>query len=84
MKHNPSPTESALSTGLWTKASYINHSCAPKCARSFIGDMMLIRVINAIPKGTEIMHQYMIPDASFTYRRDLFPKTWDFSCSCRL
>ncbi|TVY62314.1 hypothetical protein LSUE1_G007932, partial [Lachnellula suecica] len=29
MKRNYSASEAALSTGLWTKASYINHSCAP-------------------------------------------------------
>jgi hypothetical protein len=84
MKRNHTPSEGALSTGLWTKASYINHSCAPNCARSFIGDMMIIRAISPIAKGTEITHQYATPDASFTFRRDLFPANWEFSCSCRL
>lgn len=84
MKLHPSPAESALSSGLWTKASYINHSCAPNCTRAFIGDMMIIRAVNPIPKGTELTQQYMTPDASFTYRRELFPASWDFTCSCRL
>jgi hypothetical protein len=76
--------ETHLTTAVWLKASYTNHSCVPNCARAFIGDFMIVRALYAIPAGTEITHQYSAPDASTLFRRKAFPSNWDFDCTCRL
>jgi hypothetical protein len=41
---------------------YINHSCNPTCARSFIGDLMIVRVARDIPAETELTFGYMNVD----------------------
>ncbi|KAH6721120.1 TPR domain-containing protein [Leptodontidium sp. MPI-SDFR-AT-0119] len=73
-----------LSTGLWIKASYINHSCLPNLTRAFIGDMMLIHANSDIPPNTELTQQYLAPEAHFLTRRKELPLHWDFACDCPL
>ncbi|KAG4430492.1 hypothetical protein IFR05_014016, partial [Cadophora sp. M221] len=77
-------TPTLLSTGLWIKASYVNHSCLPNLTRAFIGDMMLIHANSDIPPNTELTQQYLAPEAHFLTRRKEFPLHWDFSCDCPL
>jgi hypothetical protein len=45
---------------------------------------MIVRALHAIPRGTEITHQYSAPDASTLFRRKAFPSNWEFDCTCRL
>ncbi|KAL2064031.1 hypothetical protein VTL71DRAFT_4525 [Oculimacula yallundae] len=73
-----------LSTGLWIKSSYINHSCLPNLTRAFIGDMMIIHANSDIPPNTELTHQYLAPETSYLTRRKKFPLHWDFTCDCLL
>ncbi|KAF2467791.1 uncharacterized protein BDR25DRAFT_374016 [Lindgomyces ingoldianus] len=49
---------SHYSCGIWTKASYINHSCTSNAHRSFIGDMMIVRACCDLEPGTEITFLY--------------------------
>ncbi|KAH8661654.1 hypothetical protein BGZ60DRAFT_530604 [Tricladium varicosporioides] len=84
LKRNTPVSETPLTTGIWTTAAYLNHSCLPNCGRAFIGDMMIIRTLYPIPAGTELTQQYVTPDASCTYRREIFPNTWNFTCTCHL
>jgi len=79
-----SSSKGELWAGLWARASLLNHSCTPNCARSFIGDMMILRAICDIPAGTELTHQYTSPEASFSAREDIFAGNWNFKCECRL
>ncbi|KAG9228500.1 hypothetical protein BJ875DRAFT_526591 [Amylocarpus encephaloides] len=84
LKRDCPEVETHLTTATWLRASYTNHSCVPNCGRAFIGDMMIVRALHALPKGTEITHQYIAPDASTLFRRKGFPTNWGFECACRL
>ncbi|RGP80737.1 n-lysine methyltransferase smyd2 [Fusarium longipes] len=68
---------SNASTGLWIRASYINHSCIPNAKKDFIGDLLLFRAMRRIVAGEEITHAY---DESTDYemRQATFRKTWNF------
>ncbi|CEI62419.1 hypothetical protein FVEN_g4961 [Fusarium venenatum] len=74
---------SNASTGLWVRASYINHSCIPNAKKDFIGDLILFRATRGIASGEEITHTY---DESTSYeaRQTAFRKTWNFECRCPL
>jgi tetratricopeptide (TPR) repeat protein len=74
---------SNASTGLWIRASYINHSCIPNAKKDFIGDLMLFRAMRKIAAGEEITHAY---DESSDYeaRKVTIKRTWDFECRCPL
>ncbi|KAK7419629.1 hypothetical protein QQX98_003220 [Neonectria punicea] len=71
------------STGLWIRASYINHSCVPNTKKDYIGDLMILRATRRISVGDEIMHAY---DESSDYdaRVAALHKTWGFRCRCAL
>lgn len=62
----------------------MNHSCVPNCARSFMGDMMIIRAVRDIEIDEELTHQYIAPDAVYATRQDKFTQNWNFVCSCKL
>jgi hypothetical protein len=68
------------SCGIWTKASYINHSCIGNVCRSFIGDMMIIRAAKDLEAGTELVFPYEVSDE--TTKTEQKFKTWGFVCSC--
>ncbi|KAI5457849.1 TPR domain-containing protein [Mariannaea sp. PMI_226] len=74
---------SNASTGLWIRASYINHSCVPNAKKDFVGDLMIFRANRKIYAGEEITQAY---DESSDYdtRATLIRKTWDFKCQCAL
>ncbi|EOA86547.1 hypothetical protein ACJQWK_08427 [Exserohilum turcicum] len=73
----------SASTGLWTHAAYINHSCVPNADKEFIGDMLVVRATQAIPAGQEILFAY---HAALDYdaRQAFLHKTWGFKCACKL
>ncbi|EHK96086.1 putative SET and MYND domain-containing protein 3 [Glarea lozoyensis 74030] len=69
------------STGIWLKASKINHSCMSNCHRSFIGDFQIVRATCNIPADTEIHFCYRTPTGDFTeMKKEL--RTWGFECKC--
>ncbi|KAJ4127710.1 hypothetical protein NW768_007982 [Fusarium equiseti] len=74
---------SNASTGLWIRASYINHSCIPNAKKDFVGDLILFRAMRKIAAGEEITHAY---DESSDYetRKAAIQKTWKFECRCPL
>jgi tetratricopeptide (TPR) repeat protein len=84
MKKNFYADNEDLSTGLWVRSAYLNHSCIPNCSRSFIGDMQIIRACRDIEAGEELTHQYISPEAILKSRQDLMQKTWEFQCDCDL
>lgn len=76
--------EHDYSSGVWSMASYINHSCLSNARRSFIGDMMIVRASRDLPSNTEITFWYKSP---MTGDRKEFPinlKHWGFKCDCIL
>lgn len=76
------------SCGIWTHASYINHSCISNARRAFIGNMMIVRASCDIGAGTEISFRYKnpdeYPDARSTKDLDEIFKNWGFVCGCAL
>ncbi|EMD66047.1 hypothetical protein COCSADRAFT_86951 [Bipolaris sorokiniana ND90Pr] len=68
------------SCAIWTKASYINHSCIGNVFRSFIGDMMIIRAAKDLEAGTELTFSYATSDEATNIEQKL--KNWGFACSC--
>ena len=71
------------STGLWTCASYINHSCIANAEKEYIGDLMVLRATRPISAGEEIFASY---DFSTDYdaRQTALMTTWGFECDCAL
>ncbi|KAF5552067.1 n-lysine methyltransferase SMYD2 [Fusarium phyllophilum] len=74
---------SNASTGLWIRASYINHSCIPNAKKDFVGDLIIFRATKRIAAGEEITHSY---DESSDYeaRKANIRRTWNFECHCQL
>ncbi|KAK1836916.1 hypothetical protein QBC39DRAFT_377858 [Podospora conica] len=73
------------SCGIWTLASYINHSCDSNTRRAFIGDMMLVRAARDIPADTELTCWYTSPPldaAAYLERQKTLRKNWGFMCKC--
>lgn len=72
----------AISTGLWTHAARINHSCLPNIEKEFIGDMMVIRAKRPIAAGDELLHSYVDETSSYRARQEALATTWGFECNC--
>lgn len=73
------------SNGLWLKASYLNHSCFPNCARVFVGDAVIVRAARDLAAGTELTVAYALPENFETVgqvQRRL--SCWGFRCACGL
>ncbi|VUC37537.1 unnamed protein product [Clonostachys rosea] len=71
------------STGLWIRASYINHSCIGNAKKELFGDLMVLRATRKILAGEEIMHSYD-ETSDYDARSKALHLTWGFHCSCRL
>ncbi|KAM3445863.1 hypothetical protein NHJ13734_000040 [Beauveria thailandica] len=72
-------------SGIWIKASYVNHSCVGNCRRSFIGDMLILRAAADMKPGTELVFSYRQTKELETYddvQRSL--NNWGFTCDCAL
>jgi hypothetical protein len=72
------------SCGIWTQASYINHSCISTARRSFIGDMMIVRATQDLAPGTEITFWYQIPEGDLKTMQQKLEKGWGFTCDCAI
>ncbi|RSL48431.1 hypothetical protein CEP54_012943 [Fusarium duplospermum] len=74
---------SNASTGLWIRASYMNHSCISNAKKDYIGDFMIVRATRQIVVGEEILQSY---DESTDYdaRIASLHRTWGFRCKCGL
>lgn len=72
------------SCGIWTRASYINHSWMNNVRRSFIGDMMIVRATKDLEPDTELAFWYQQPDPSDyeTFMNTL--AKWEFECDCAI
>ncbi|KAG5659744.1 hypothetical protein KAF25_002303 [Fusarium avenaceum] len=74
---------SNASTGLWIRASYINHSCVPNSKKDFIGDLVIFRATHRIVAGEEITHSYD-ESSSYEVRKAAIRRSWNFDCHCQL
>jgi hypothetical protein len=72
------------SCGIWTKASYLNHSCVSNARRAFIGDMMVVRATRDLAANTELNFWYQIPDGVNFKKLQKKLKSWGFVCDCAM
>ncbi|OQD61514.1 hypothetical protein PENPOL_c016G08758 [Penicillium polonicum] len=72
------------SSGVWSLASYINHSCLSNARRSFIGDMMIVRASRDLPSNTEITFWYKSPISRDPKECPVNLQHWGFKCDCLL
>ncbi|KAJ6019702.1 hypothetical protein N7522_001769 [Penicillium canescens] len=72
------------SSGVWSMASYINHSCLSNARRSFIGDMMIVRASRDLPPNTEITFWYKSPLIREPDELSVNLQHWGFKCDCIL
>jgi hypothetical protein len=82
--HKDEPESAFHSTGIWTQASYINHSCTSNARRSFIGDMMIVRATCDIKKDTELSFWYRCPIRGDPKDAQSKFKNWEFECACSI
>ncbi|KAK2050706.1 SET domain-containing protein [Colletotrichum somersetense] len=59
---------SQTTCGIWTTASFINHSCVGNCSRSFIDDMMVVRASRDLDVGAELLFCYQVPKEGADYQ----------------
>ncbi|KAI0550313.1 hypothetical protein F4679DRAFT_594767 [Xylaria curta] len=69
--------------GLWLLASRINHACTANCARTFIGDMQIVRACQDLASGTELCFPYQRFDPPVSYEEiQKAMAKWSFVCDC--
>ncbi|MBE3047145.1 SET domain-containing protein-lysine N-methyltransferase, partial [Candidatus Bathyarchaeota archaeon] len=78
-----SPYGNGVSTGIWTRTAFINHSCVSNSEKEFVGDLIVIRASKPIAKGEEILHNY-IEAVDHDERQSVLMSTWGFNCECEL
>ncbi|OAA38753.1 TPR domain protein [Beauveria brongniartii RCEF 3172] len=80
---SPDEDVSNATTGLWARASYLNHSCMPNSVKDFAGDLIVVRAVQHIRTGDEITHAYQ-DNGDYDARQALLQTTWGFTCRCKL
>ncbi|XP_020681183.2 histone-lysine N-methyltransferase ASHR1 [Dendrobium catenatum] len=70
-----------LGTGLYPVVSIINHSCIPNSVLVFEGQIALVRAVEPIHKGDEVVISY-IDTAATTETRQNSLNHYFFKCSC--
>ncbi|TVY47808.1 SET and MYND domain-containing protein [Lachnellula occidentalis] len=68
-------------TGIWTLASYINHSCDPTTKRSYIGDLQIVRAARDMPDNMELSFAYVNRVEEMDKK---LSDGWGFQCDCVL
>lgn len=61
----------------------LNHACLPNVSSVFFGDFVTTRALHPLPKGTQIMHQYVQGEVPYDTRQAQLSKH-GFVCTCRL
>uniref|UniRef100_A0A803L098 Histone-lysine N-methyltransferase ASHR1 n=1 Tax=Chenopodium quinoa TaxID=63459 RepID=A0A803L098_CHEQI len=71
-----------LGIGLYPVISIINHSCLPNAVLMFEGKQAVVRAVQPIPKGTEVLISYIETAGSTMTRQKALKEQYFFSCSC--
>lgn len=61
----------------------LNHACLPNVSSVFFGDLVTTRALHPLPRGTQIMHQYVQGELPYETRQALLAKH-GFACGCAL
>lgn len=71
-----------LGTGLYPVVSIINHSCLPNSVLVFEGRMAVVRAVQCIPKGSEVLISYIDSAGSTMARQKALREQYFFTCTC--
>ncbi|XP_019055184.1 PREDICTED: histone-lysine N-methyltransferase ASHR1 isoform X2 [Nelumbo nucifera] len=71
-----------LGTGLYPVVSIINHSCLPNSVLVFEEKMAVVRAVEPIPKGTEVLISYIETAGSTATRQKALKEQYLFTCTC--
>ncbi|KAK6132375.1 hypothetical protein DH2020_033896 [Rehmannia glutinosa] len=71
-----------LGTGLYPVISIINHSCLPNSVLVFEGRLAVVRAMQHIPKGTEVLISYIEIAGSTITRQKALKEQYFFTCTC--
>jgi hypothetical protein len=61
----------------------LNHACLPNVASIFFSDIVTTRALMKLPKGTQIVHQYVRGEEPYAIRAAQLSKH-GFECACQL
>ncbi|KAK3255936.1 hypothetical protein CYMTET_34907 [Cymbomonas tetramitiformis] len=86
---SPDGEPSIRGNGVFCQAARINHSCLPNVARFDFVDVagsdnthMLMRAMDAIPEGSEILQSYFPLNTPLPERRQRTVEIYGFACDC--
>ncbi|KAF9599894.1 hypothetical protein IFM89_001840 [Coptis chinensis] len=71
-----------LGTGLYPVVSIINHSCLPNSVLVFEGNLAVVRAVEPIPVGTEVLISYIEMAGSTATRQKALEEQYLFVCTC--
>ncbi|CAI9108877.1 OLC1v1008578C1 [Oldenlandia corymbosa var. corymbosa] len=71
-----------VGTGLYPVISLINHSCLPNSVLVFDGRVAVVRSLQYIPKGSEVLISYIETAASTMTRQKSLKEQYFFTCTC--
>ncbi|XP_059453924.1 histone-lysine N-methyltransferase ASHR1 isoform X1 [Corylus avellana] len=71
-----------LGTGLYPVISIINHSCLPNSVLLFEGRLAVIRAVQHIPQGDEVLISYIETAGSTMTRQKALKEQYRFTCTC--
>ncbi|KAJ0024550.1 hypothetical protein Pint_08233 [Pistacia integerrima] len=71
-----------LGTGLYPVISIINHSCLPNAVLVFEGRLGVVRAVQHIPKGAEVLISYIETAGSTMTRQKALKEQYLFTCTC--
>ncbi|GFR45938.1 hypothetical protein Agub_g7402, partial [Astrephomene gubernaculifera] len=70
--------------GVWPHFTNLNHSCVPNCVHYVVGSTMVVRAVQAIPEGSELLVSYLGRDdfAPRQVRQAVLQSRYGFRCDC--
>ncbi|KAJ4700614.1 histone-lysine N-methyltransferase ASHR1-like [Melia azedarach] len=71
-----------LGTGLYPVISIINHSCLPNAVLVFEGRVAVVRAVQHMPKGAEVLISYIETAGSTMTRKKALTEQYLFTCTC--
>ncbi|RDY10442.1 Histone-lysine N-methyltransferase ASHR1, partial [Mucuna pruriens] len=71
-----------VGTGLYPVISIVNHSCLPNSVLVFEGRSALVRAVQHIPTGTEVLISYIETAGSTMTRQKALKEQYLFTCTC--
>ncbi|KIK29449.1 hypothetical protein PISMIDRAFT_89322 [Pisolithus microcarpus 441] len=71
-----------LGWGVWTSASYFNHSCSPNIRKTRQGRTLHFETSRAVSAGEELCISYVDTDQLVGQRQKDLESSWFFRCGC--